>query len=180
MFAAFRENLSEFAVMLLAFGTKLVPRFKKNQKKKNHRAATMPGSLLFCAMMFFQSETLLNNRIYSAALGPPCRVSVITDVNLFSLTQCKQVIKILFSNWGACPWSPLAFFSEWRPFSHSHPFLCPDRWSLTPSGTPAVKHPGPNLWEPGGQCVGSLVATETWMMTVMKSAPVSWLLWHFL
>lgn len=70
----------------------------------------MPGSLLFCAMMFFQSETLLNNRIYSAVLGPPCLVSVIEDINLFSLTQCKQVIKILSSNWGACPLKPPGIF----------------------------------------------------------------------
>lgn len=103
-----------------------------------------------------------------------------TWISFCSVGQCKQVINIHFLNWGACPWSPLAFsFGEWHPFSHSHPFLCSDRWSLTSSGTPVVKHSAPNLWEQSSQCVGSLQATETRMMTRMNLSPMSWLLWIF-
>ncbi len=42
--------------------------------------------------------------------------------------------------------------------------VCSNHWALTLSGTPVVKHSAPNLCEQSSQCVGSLQATEIWMM----------------
>lgn len=94
-------------------------------------------------------------------------------LNLFSLVGINKLLKSCFSNRGACPWSPLAFFLVNGVLSYiptpSPDRVCSNHWSLTLSGIPVVKHSAPNLCEQSSQCVGSFQPTEIQKMMMMNS-----------